>query len=163
MKKYFWAILISSFLIIPLASIINFFTNNSFKTSDDLKQIVESSRGWPAKDISQLKIWQFLYNDTQQKIVATNEKMMDGFYSFYCDEYYKYRDTAEGNIGKPGYDEIDLPLAEINDYIEQKIVFSYDMQKFMALSLRSYFIEVSINQILDPTNNNINPNEYLNL
>ncbi len=48
---------------------------------------------------------------------------MDGFYSFYRDEYYKYRDTAEGNIGKPGYDEIGLPLAKINDYIEQKIVF----------------------------------------
>ncbi|WHQ36917.1 hypothetical protein [Spiroplasma sp. SV19] len=162
MKKYFWTILISSFLIIPFASIINFFTNNTFKTSNDLKQIVEPSRGWPAKNFSQLKIWQFLYNDTQQKIVVTNDKMMDGFYSFYRDEYYKYRDTAEKNIGKPGYDEIGIPLDEINDYIEQKIVFSYDMQKFMALSLRSYFIELSINQIID-SSNNISPNEYLNL
>ncbi|WP_425379411.1 hypothetical protein [Spiroplasma endosymbiont of Stenodema calcarata] len=163
MKKYFWTILISSFLVIPFVSIIILFTNNSFRVTNDLKQIVDPSRGWPKKNASQLKIWQFLYNDTQQKLVATNEKMLNGYYSFYRDEFYKYRDTAEEHIGKPGYDEIGIPIVEIDNYVEEKIVCSYDMQKFMALSLRSYFIELSINQILDSSNNNINPNEYLNL
>ncbi|WP_368486980.1 hypothetical protein [Spiroplasma sp. DGKH1] len=163
MKKSIWALFFSSFLVLPLASIINFFVNADLNNTNDLSQIVNPSRGWPAKNKNQLRIWEFLYDDTQQKIVAVNNKILNNFYAFYNNEYQKYKPTAPEHAGQPGYDEIGIPNDVINNYIKNKIILSYDMQVFSALSLRSYYIELSINKINDPTNNTINPNEYLSL
>ncbi len=119
--------------ITPISNVITFLVNNSFDQTNSINDILYPTRGWPKKDRNQLNVWQFLYQDAIDK------------------------------VGKPGYDEIGIPTADINDYINNKIIHSQSMQIYMALTLRTYFIEFTINKINDPSSNYINANEYLNL
>ncbi|WP_338957280.1 MULTISPECIES: hypothetical protein [unclassified Spiroplasma] len=149
--------------ITPISNVITFLVNNSFDQTNSINDILYPTRGWPKKDRNQLNVWQFLYQDAIDKVGKTNDNIVNGFNNFYLAEFDKYRDSASKNAGKPGYDEIGIPTADINDYINNKIIHSQSMQIYMALTLRTYFIEFTINKINDPSSNYINANEYLNL
>lgn len=163
MKKHLWVLFLLLILIIPSSNIIAFLVNNSFLQANNINEILYPSRGWPNKDKNQLTIWQFLYEDTIDKINNTSNGVINGFTNFYCAEFYKYQASASQNAGKPGYDEIGIPLADIDNYINNKIIHSQAMQIYIALTLRAYFIEFTINKINNASSNDINSNEYLNL
>jgi len=163
MKKYLWWLFAIFIFITPTSNIIVFILNNDFIQANEISEILYPRRTWPEKNKNQLTIWQFLYEDSINKVVNANNKIVNGFNEFYISEFYKYLATESKNAGKPGYDEIGIPIKDIDDYLTNKIILSYNMQIYMALTLRTYFIEFNINKINDPSSSFINPNEYLNL
>lgn len=158
MKKYLWVLFTIFILITPISNVIVFLVNN--QTSSNINEILYPKRGWPNKDKQQLAIWYFLYEDSINKVSKANDEIINGFNDFYLTEFHKY---GTANANKPGYDEIGIPIADIDDYLNNKVIHGKLMQIYMSLTLRTYFIEFTINQINNKSSNDINVNEYLNL